>query len=79
MAREYWFYYDLYASGRPVGRSRIFKVLGKDTRPEACAAAEEEWLATGALAGDAYELHPGAKLTPDMYTLRDHEDSPTKQ
>jgi len=33
MGREYWFYFDLHASGRQVGRSRIFKILGEDTRP----------------------------------------------
>jgi hypothetical protein len=79
VASEYWFYFDLYASGRRVGRSRVFKVAGKDTRREACAAAEEEWLATGALAGDAYERLAGVELTPNMYTLRDHEDSPTRE
>ena len=31
MAKEYWFYFDLYArGGRRVGRSRIFKIEGKD-------------------------------------------------
>jgi hypothetical protein len=79
MASEYWFYFDLYASGRLVGRSRVFKIVGKDSRKEACAAAEEEWLATGALAGDAYELVAGAELAPNMCTLRDHADSPTKE
>jgi hypothetical protein len=78
MANEHWFYFDLYSSGRWLGRSRVFKIVGKDTREEACAAAEEDWLATGALAGDAYELLAGADLTPNMYTLRDHEDSPSK-
>ena len=79
MASEYWFYFDLYASGLLVGRSRVFKIVGKDSRGQACAAAEEEWLASGALAGDAYELLAGATLTPNMISLRDHEDSPTKK
>jgi hypothetical protein len=79
MASDYWFYFDIYASGRPIGRSRVFKIVGKDNRKEACAAAEEEWLATGALAGDAYDLLAGVNLEPNMYTLRDHRDSPTKE
>jgi hypothetical protein len=79
MAKEYWFHFDLYASGRWVGRSRIFRILGKESRAEACAAAEEEWLASGALAGDAYELLAETNLVPNMYTLRDNEDSPTKE
>jgi hypothetical protein len=79
MAMEYWFHFDLYASGRRVGRSRIFRILGKESRAAACAAAEEEWLASGALAGDAYELLAETDLAPNMYTLRDHEDSPTKE
>jgi hypothetical protein len=79
VANEYWFYFDLYASGRWVGRSRVFTIVDRDTRAEACGAAEEEWLASGALAGQAYELHPGANLAPPAYTLRDHQDSPTKE
>jgi hypothetical protein len=79
MASDWWFYFDIYASGRPVGRSRVFTIVGEDNRTEACAAAEEAWLATGALAGDAYDLLPGVELEPNMYTLRDHHDSPTKE
>jgi len=79
MASEYWFFFDIYTSGRRVGRSRVFKIVGKETRKEACAAAEEEWLATGALAGDAYDLFAAVNGTPNMYSLRDHEDSPTKE
>jgi hypothetical protein len=80
VAKEYWFYFDLYArGGRRVGRSRIFTIVGKDSRTEACAAAEEEWLATGALAGDAYERIAGCDLEPSIVCLRDHEDSPTKE
>ena len=80
MAKEYWFYFDLYArGGQRVGRSRVFKIQGKDNRSEACAAAEEEWLASGALAGGAYERIAGSYLEPNMVSLRDHEDSPTKE
>ncbi len=79
MANEYWFYFDLYENRRWVGRSRVFKIKGKDTRKEACATAEEAWLTTGALRGDAFELIEGELgIAPDMYILRDHEDSPTK-
>jgi hypothetical protein len=79
MASDFWFFFDIYGSGRLVGRSRVFKIVGKETRQEACAAAEEEWLATGALAGDAYDLLSGVNREPNIYTLRDHPDSPTKE
>ena len=79
MAGDWWFFFEIYASGLPVGRSHVFKTVGKDTRKEASAAVEEEWLATGALAGSAYDLLPGVELEPNMYTLRDHHDSPTKE
>jgi len=80
MANEHWFYFDLYAHGRLVGRSRIFKIAGRPTRAAACAAAEEAWLASGALRGNAFELLEWeAHAVPSMYTLRDHEDSPTKE
>jgi hypothetical protein len=79
VANEYWFYFDIYSSGQWLGRSRVFKIVGKDTRQEATAAAEEEWLRTGALAGTAYELRWVTDLTPNSCTLRDHEESPTKE
>jgi len=79
VANEYWFYFDLYEKTRWVGRSRVFKIKGMDTRREACAAAEEAWLTTGALRGDAFELVEGeVGIGPDRYVLRDHEGSPTK-
>jgi hypothetical protein len=79
MATEYWFYFELYARGRMVGRSHIFKIAGKVTRKDARLAAEEKWLASGALRGRSFVLFKGAEsAVVDTYTLRDHEDSPTK-
>jgi hypothetical protein len=79
MANEYWFYFELYAQGRMVGRSRTFEIAGKTTRQDAKLAAEEEWLASGALHGDSFVLFEGAEdAVVDRYTLRAHEDSPTK-
>ena len=48
-------------------------------RVDAKLAAEEAWLVSGALRGQSFVLFKEvAKAAIDMYTLRDHEDSPTK-
>ena len=78
MAREYWFYFDLYSRGCLVGRSNTFKVAGKANRTEAKLAAEEAWLTTGALRGKSFVLFKGAEIAAvDSYVLRDHDNSPT--
>ncbi len=79
MTREYWFYFDLYLKGSLVGKSVTFKIHDKMNRIDAKLAAEEAWLASGALRGQSFVLFKEVeKAAIDMYTLRDHEDSPTK-
>jgi hypothetical protein len=80
MASDYWFYFELYSQGRLVGRSNTFKIAGKTNRVDAKLAAEEAWLSSGALRGNSFVLFKGAEnAAVDTYTLRDHEDSPTKR
>jgi hypothetical protein len=71
MATGYRFYFEIYASGRRVGRSRVFEVLAAESRAEATRAAEEAFLETGALRGDAFTLDAPDGAVPDAYTLRD--------
>jgi hypothetical protein len=48
-------------------------------RVDAKLEAEVAWLASGALRGQSFVLFKEVeKAAVDAYTLRDHEDSPTK-
>jgi hypothetical protein len=79
MSREYWFYFDLYSKGRLVGKSNTFKIHDKMNRVDAKFEAEVAWLASGALRGQSFVLFKEVeKAAVDAYSLRDHEDSPTK-
>jgi hypothetical protein len=79
MTREYWFYFEIYSKGRLVGKSITFKIQDKTNRVDAKLAAEEAWLASGAIRGESFVLFEEVdKAAIDMYTLRDHADSPTK-
>ena len=79
MTREYWFYFELYSKGSLVGKSITFKIHDKTNRVDAKRAAEEAWLVSGALRGESFVLFKEVeKAAIDMYTLRDHKDSPTK-
>jgi hypothetical protein len=56
-----------------------FKIHDKMNRIDAKLAAEEAWLASGALPGPVFRAVKGSREGCHRHvTLRDHEDSPTK-